>query len=73
MDENELKERMIRDNAEFRKLYEEHQRHEQRLDELKGKSFLTEEEKLEEKELKKIKLTLKDQMYKLMRDFQKSL
>jgi len=73
MEEKELKERMIRENEEFRKLFEEHQKHEQKLAEFKEKSFLTEDEKMEEKELKKKKLVLKDRMYIMMKDFQKSL
>jgi uncharacterized protein YdcH (DUF465 family) len=73
MDETALKERLLRENQEFRKLFEEHQKHETRLAEFKGKTHLTDLELLEEKELKKRKLALKDKMYLLMRDFQKSL
>jgi uncharacterized protein YdcH (DUF465 family) len=73
MDENVLKERLLRENQEFRKLFEEHQKHETKLAEFKGKTYLTDLERLEEKELKKRKLALKDKMYLLMRDFQKSL
>jgi uncharacterized protein YdcH (DUF465 family) len=73
MDENALKERLLRENQEFRKLFEEHREHEKKLAEFKGKTHLTDLERLEEKELKKRKLALKDKMYLLMRDFQKSL
>jgi uncharacterized protein YdcH (DUF465 family) len=73
MDENALKERLLRENQEFRKLFEEHQKHEKQLAAFKGKTHLTDLEQLEEKELKKRKLALKDKMYLLMRDFQKSL
>ena len=73
MDENALKERMLKENAEFKRLFEQHQRHEKQLAEFKGKTHLTDVERLEEKELKKRKLALKDKMYLLMRDFQKSL
>lgn len=73
MDENELKERLIRENEEFKKLHEEHQAYEKKLEKFKEKSFLTEEEKLEEKELKKRKLALKDRMYVMMAVFRKSL
>jgi uncharacterized protein YdcH (DUF465 family) len=69
MDEQALKERMLRENADFRKLHEEHQECEKRLDILQIKSFLSEQEKLEEKELKKRKLTLKDRMYLMMAEF----
>ncbi len=69
MDETELKELLLRENEEFRKLYEEHRSCEKKLDILTAKSFLTEDEKLEERELKKRKLALKDRMYLLMAQF----
>jgi uncharacterized protein YdcH (DUF465 family) len=73
MEESKLKERLLRENAEFRNLFEEHQRREKKLTSLKEKHFLSEDERLEEKELKKKKLALKDRMYEIMRDFQRSL
>ena len=73
MDENALKERLLRENQEFRKLFEEHQKYEKKLAEFQGKTHLTDLEWLEEKELKKRKLALKDRMYLMMKDFQKSL
>ncbi|MBM3285618.1 MAG: DUF465 domain-containing protein [Candidatus Aminicenantes bacterium] len=72
MDEKELKERMLRENEEFRNLFKQHQSFEKKLELLKSKSILTEEEKLEEKELKKRKLALKDRMYWMMAEFRKS-
>lgn len=72
MDEKALKELMLRENVDFRKLYEEHQACEKRLEELRNKSFLSEEEKLEERELKKHKLAFKDRMYLMMSDFRKA-
>jgi uncharacterized protein YdcH (DUF465 family) len=71
MDEQALKELMLRENADFRKLYEDHQECEKRLEILQIKSFLSEEEKLEERELKKRKLGLKDKMYLMMAEFRK--
>jgi uncharacterized protein YdcH (DUF465 family) len=72
MDEKTLKELLLRENAAFRELHDEHQGCEKRLEELRSKSFLTEEEKLEERELKKRKLALKDRMYRMMSDFRKA-
>lgn len=66
MDEQALKELLLRENADFRKLHEEHQDCEKRLEILQMKSYLSEQEKLEERELKKRKLALKDKMYLLM-------
>ena len=45
----------------------QHQDHERRLEELKAKPWLTPEEEMEEKRLKKLKLHLKDQMERLRR------
>ena len=73
MDELKLKERLLQENEEFRKAHEEHQRHEQELARIKGRSFLTEAERIQEKELKKRKLALKDRMYQMMREFGRSL
>jgi uncharacterized protein YdcH (DUF465 family) len=49
-------------NDEFRRLAQEHTQYAQRLDSLIQKRYLTEDEKLEEVRLKKLKLRLKDQM-----------
>jgi len=69
MEETELKDLLLRQNEEFRKLHREHQSCEKKLEILTGKSFLTEDEKLEEREIKKRKLALKDRMYVLMTQF----
>jgi uncharacterized protein YdcH (DUF465 family) len=69
MDEIELKEILLKKNEEFRRLHEEHQSCEKKLESLRSKSFLTEDEKIEEREIKKLKLSLKDRMYLLMRQF----
>lgn len=49
------------------KLQADHQKYEKRLDELKTKAWLTPDEELEEKRLKKLKLQIKDQMASLHR------
>jgi hypothetical protein len=45
----------------------QHQDHERRLEELRRRTWLTPEEEMEEKRLKKLKLHLKDQMERLRR------
>ena len=45
----------------------QHQGHERRLEELRSEAFLTPDEEIEEKRLKKLKLHLKDQMERLRR------
>ena len=57
-----LREQLAQQNPEFRKLLDEHQSRERRLDELSDKGWLTGEEELEQKRLKKEKLMLKDRM-----------
>lgn len=51
----------------YEQLRLEHQTHEKRLDELNKKAWLTPDEELEAKRLKKLKLHLKDQMEHLRR------
>jgi len=51
----------------FDELRSQHQGHEARLEELRLKGFLTPEEEFEQKQLKKKKLRLKDQMEHIRR------
>ncbi|MBZ5568709.1 MAG: DUF465 domain-containing protein [Acidobacteriia bacterium] len=60
---------LIASNEEFRRLVTEHSQHSQRLDSLTQKRYLSEDEKIEEVRLKKLKLRLKDQMESLERQF----
>jgi len=64
MEEDEIKEVLIRQDEAFRQLYQQHQEIEQALLKLKGKGLLTASEELAEKELKKKKLKLKDEIYR---------
>ena len=67
-----LKEELISRDPEFRELAREHTRYEQRLSELSGLTYPSDEEQLEEITLKKKKLALKDQMYSIMMQHQKT-
>jgi uncharacterized protein YdcH (DUF465 family) len=62
MNDQNIKENLLKTNEEYRRLWEQHQSYEQRLTQLASKSFATDEEKLEVPTLKKKKLALKDQM-----------
>jgi uncharacterized protein YdcH (DUF465 family) len=66
MDEQKVKARLLEENEDFRRTYEEHQKLEQEIATLRGKPHLTEAEALGERELKKKKLALKDKLYRMM-------
>ena len=72
MDEKELKDRMLRQSDAFKKLNHQHQELEKKLERFKAKAFLTEEERLEERLIKKRKLALKDRMYLMMSELRKT-
>jgi hypothetical protein len=57
-----VREQLLASHEEFRQLAQEHTQYSKRLDSLIEKRYLTDDEKLEEVRLKKLKLRLKDQM-----------
>ena len=61
----QVREQLLASNDEFRRLASEHSQYAQQLDSLIQKKYLSEEEKIEEVRLKKLKLHLKDQMESL--------
>ena len=63
---------LMASNEEFRRLATEHQQYSQRLDSLIQKRYLSEDEKIEEVRLKKLKLRLKDQMERLEQQFRRT-
>lgn len=63
---NPAQEELLETDDQFRRLHEEHQTCEQRLEEINGKSFLSQEDEFEQKRLKRHKLTLKDQMHAML-------
>jgi uncharacterized protein YdcH (DUF465 family) len=67
-----LKEQLMTSNPEFRELVREHGRYEARLSELSALAYPSDEEQLEEVTLKKKKLAIKDQMYSLMLQHEKT-
>jgi uncharacterized protein YdcH (DUF465 family) len=62
-----LKEDLIHTDEEYRRLSEEHQEYERRLIELQQKSLLSQQDEIEEKEIKRHKLRLKDRMQEILR------
>ncbi len=57
-----VREQLLASHEEFRRLAQEHAQYSQRLDSLVEKRYLSEDEKVEEVRLKKLKLRIKDQM-----------
>ena len=64
--EEGLKKELLETDEEFRRLYEEHQNYERRLDEIHERSFPSPEDEYEAKKIKLHKLSLKDQMAKIL-------
>lgn len=62
-----LTERLVRENQEFKRLFERHRSFEKRLETLESRHHLSDEEKLESITLKKHKLALKDRMAEIAR------
>jgi uncharacterized protein YdcH (DUF465 family) len=59
------REQLLTGQDQFQRLVQEHSQYSQRLESLTQKRYLTEDEKMEEVRLKKLKLRLKDQMQSL--------
>ncbi|MFC2157403.1 DUF465 domain-containing protein [Acidobacteriota bacterium] len=73
MKEKEIKKRLLLDSEEFGQMFEQHQKLDEELEALKKKPFLSEAEKAAEREIKKRKLRLKDQMYNIISEYKKHL
>jgi len=68
----DLKSRLMASDEEFSRLASEHSNHEHRLQQLSSRPFLTDSEQLEATNLKKRKLSIKDQMEKILQRYKKN-
>jgi uncharacterized protein YdcH (DUF465 family) len=73
MDDHRIKEILIEKNGAFKKLFIEHQELEEKLLACQQNKFKNDEERIEEKNIKKKKLKLKDAMQKHICEFKKKL
>ncbi len=73
MREEEIREILLKENENFKELFEEHQKLEKRLNELLNKWYLTAEEQEEERQIKKRKLMIKDRMYAIIAEYRRNL
>ena len=64
---DEVKEELIQTDSEFRRLYQEHQDYERRLDQLVRHHATSTDDEIELKALKIQKLRLKDRMEEIIR------
>ena len=63
------RDQLLASDENFQKLVTEHTQYDERLGSLTQKRYLTDDEKLEEVRLKKLKLRLKDQMESIERQY----
>jgi uncharacterized protein YdcH (DUF465 family) len=61
------RERLEREDSHFQALMEKHREFERRLDELRSRRWLSDEEQLEEGRVKKLKLAVRDEMEAMVR------
>jgi uncharacterized protein YdcH (DUF465 family) len=73
MEDHKIKEILIDKNGAFKKLFLEHQELEEKLQLHMQNKFKNDEERIEEKNIKKKKLKLKDAMQKHIYEFKKKL
>ena len=71
LQEHDVKQHLMATNEEYARLATEHQKYKERLLELAGKSYLTDQEQFEEVQLKKLKLRSKDQMEAMVSEYRK--
>jgi uncharacterized protein YdcH (DUF465 family) len=69
--EPQVRDILLAENEQFRALAEQHAEYESRLEELYDKHLPSEQERVEEIQIKKHKLQLKDQMAAMIREYRR--
>ena len=72
MKEQEIIEKLRQENEEFKKVSNEHHNLDMKIVEIDRKVYLTPEEDLERKKMAKQKLSLKDRMAEMVREYKKA-
>lgn len=67
-----VKEELMKESQTFRDLVNQHQTYEERLSELSNLTYPSESEQIEEITIKKKKLNVKDEIYAMMAEYEKS-
>ncbi len=71
--EAELFRRLKEENPEFRRLAEKHREYDLKISEYDRIYYLTSEQERKRKELQKLKLKIKDEMYAIMRQYREQI
>ena len=71
IDLQEAKDHLMANNEEFFRLAKEHSDYEEQLEQMARRPYLTDEEQVKEKTLKKRKLSLKDRMEQIIQQYKK--
>lgn len=71
MNNAEIREILYSKNTEFRRISDKHKSFEEELENIQTKKYLTDEEQLKAKSIKKEKLRLKDKMERMISTYDK--
>lgn len=63
---DEVRQRLAREDTQYQRCAQKHEQYEKRLDELQGLRFQNAEEQTEAVKLKKMKLSIKDEMERMV-------
>ena len=72
MKDEEIIQLLLKENEEFKKLEQDHKNLKGMLAEIDKKVYLSPEEEMERKKIQKLKLSKKDKMAELVREYKKS-